>query len=54
MHAAVHQVPATPSMAAARDEAEMVMFDSVHQVLQKHKVSPKQVGWPALLQIMRQ
>ncbi|KAK9813410.1 hypothetical protein WJX73_006792 [Symbiochloris irregularis] len=40
---AVQQVPATPSMAAAREEAEMVMFDSVQKVLDKYQVAPRQV-----------
>lgn len=41
--AAMHQTPVLPSLAAARQEAEMVMFESVEQVLSDHKVSPKQV-----------
>lgn len=44
MSAAVQQIPPQISMAAAREEAEMVLFDSVRNVLEEAKLKPGQVG----------
>lgn len=33
-------------MHAAREEAELVLFDSVDAILQKNKLKPSQVGCP--------
>ncbi|KAA6424520.1 MAG: beta-ketoacyl-coa synthase family [Trebouxia sp. A1-2] len=40
---AVQQIPPQISMAAAREEAEMVLFDSVRNVLEEAKLKPGQV-----------
>lgn len=40
---AVQQIPPQISMAAAREEAEMVLFDSVRSVLEEAKLKPGQV-----------
>ncbi|CAL8469239.1 g8780 [Coccomyxa elongata] len=40
---AVHAVPASISLKAAREEAEMVMFDSVREVLASCNLKPRQV-----------
>ncbi len=44
MSAAVQQIPPQISMAAAREEAEMVLFDSVRNVLEEARLKPGQVG----------
>ena len=41
--AAVQQIPPQISMAAAREEAEMVLFESVAKVLKAARVKPNQV-----------
>lgn len=41
-NAAVHAVPASISLKAAREEAEMVMFDSVREVLASCNLKPRQ------------
>ncbi|CAI9118332.1 OLC1v1019891C1 [Oldenlandia corymbosa var. corymbosa] len=41
---ALLQVPANPSMAEARKEAEMVMFGAIDQLLQKTGVKAKDIG----------
>ena len=46
MHAAVQQIPPQISMAAAREEAEMVLFDSVRNVLEEAHLKPGQVSFP--------
>lgn len=46
-HAAVQHVPPQISMAAARDEAEMVLFDSVRHVLEEARLKPGQVIFSA-------
>ena len=43
-HAAVHSVPASISMKAARVEAEMVMFESVREVLAACNLKPRQAS----------
>lgn len=43
LHAAVQHIPPQISMAAAREEAEMVLFDSVRQVLEEARLKPGQV-----------
>ena len=51
--AAVHARPAIPTMEMAREEAEMVMFESVRQVLAAGGVSARQVRpWLASWQHM--
>ena len=45
MHAAVQQIPPQISMAAAREEAEMVLFDSVRNVLEEAHLKPGQVSF---------
>ena len=42
--AAVQQIPPQISMAAAREEAEMVLFDSVRHVLEDARLKPGQVS----------
>ena len=44
MSAAVQQIPPQISMAAAREEAEMVLFDGVRNVLEEARLKPGQVG----------
>lgn len=44
LSAAVQQIPPQISLAAAREEAEMVLFDSVRNVLEEAKLKPGQVG----------
>ena len=44
LHAAVQQIPPQISMAAARDEAEMVLFNSVGHVLEEARLKPGQVS----------
>lgn len=46
LHAAVQQIPPQISMAAAREEAEMVLFDSVRHVLDAAHLKPGQVSFP--------
>lgn len=43
LHVAVQHVPPQISMAAARNEAEMVLFDSVRHVLEEARLKPGQV-----------
>lgn len=50
--AAVHTVPHTISMKAAREEAEMVMFESVREVLAACKLKPRQACNPAPLLLL--
>ena len=49
LHAAVQHVPPQISMAAARDEAEMVLFDSVRHVLEEARLKPGQVIFSAVV-----
>lgn len=49
LHVAVQHVPPQISMAAARDEAEMVLFDSVRHVLEEARLKPGQVIVSAIL-----
>ena len=44
LHAAVQHIPPQISMAAARDEAEMVLFNSVGRVLEEARLKPGQVS----------
>lgn len=44
LFAAVQQLPPQISMATARGEAEMVLFDSVKSVLEATGLKPGQVG----------
>ena len=44
LHTAVQQIPPQISMAAARDEAEMVLFNSVRHVLEEARLKPGQVS----------
>ena len=46
--AAVHTVPPAISMKAARDEAEMVLFECVKEALARSGLKPRQVSLPAL------
>ena len=41
--AGVHAYPNDTSMESARMEAEMVIFECVHRVLEAHNVEPRQV-----------
>lgn len=50
----LHQQPPVISMAAARAEAEMVMFDAVEQALASAKLTPKQVLFVKLFSISEQ
>ena len=49
--AAVQQIPPQISMAAAREEAEMVLFDSVCNVLEEAKLKPGQVGFHSCVSV---
>eukprot|EP00249_Psilotum_nudum_P018742 c26941_g1_i1 orf=170-1738(-) len=42
--AAMHQLPPQPTMAAAREEAEQVMFGALDNLLKKTGVKPKDIG----------
>lgn len=50
LHAAVQQIPPQISMAAAREEAERVLFDSVRHVLEAAHLKPGQVSFPEPVQ----
>jgi 3-ketoacyl-CoA synthase len=41
---AMHQIPPTPSMAAAREEAEQVMFGALDNLFANTNVKPKDIG----------
>ncbi|GFH20643.1 3-ketoacyl-CoA synthase, partial [Haematococcus lacustris] len=42
--AALHRLPTHPTMAAAREEFEDVMFTTIHDLLQKTGVKPKEIA----------
>ncbi|KAI3704030.1 hypothetical protein L1987_74235 [Smallanthus sonchifolius] len=42
--AALHEIPPAPSMAAARQEAEDVMFGALENLFKSTKISPKDIG----------
>ncbi|KAI3803648.1 hypothetical protein L1987_31806 [Smallanthus sonchifolius] len=42
--AALHAIPAVPSMATAREEAEQVMFGALDDLFKSTKVNPKDIG----------
>ncbi|KAG0568627.1 hypothetical protein M758_6G031300 [Ceratodon purpureus] len=42
--AAMHALPPCPSMKAAREEAELVMFGCLDELFEKTKIKPKDVG----------
>nr|GEY11864.1 3-ketoacyl-CoA synthase 4-like [Tanacetum cinerariifolium] len=42
--AALHKVPPAPSMAAAREEAEQVMFGALENLFKSTNVNPKDIG----------
>ncbi|KAJ0697682.1 putative very-long-chain 3-oxoacyl-CoA synthase [Helianthus annuus] len=42
--AALHAIPAEPSMVTAREEAELVMFGAIDDLLKSTKVNPKDIG----------
>lgn len=42
--AALHEIPAAPSMAAAREEAEEVMFGALDNLFKSTKINPKDIG----------
>ncbi|KAI3525364.1 hypothetical protein L1887_04108 [Cichorium endivia] len=42
--AALHAIPAVPSMATAREEAEEVMFGALDNLLKSTKINPKNIG----------
>lgn len=44
LRAAVHTVPPAISMKAAREEAEMVLYECVKEALAKSRIKPRQVG----------
>ncbi|KAJ1393668.1 Very-long-chain 3-ketoacyl-CoA synthase [Sesbania bispinosa] len=41
---AMHHIPPTPSMAAAREEAEQVMFGALDNLFANTKIKPKDIG----------
>ncbi|KAL3639151.1 Protein Nef [Castilleja foliolosa] len=41
---AMHSIPPRPSMSAAREEAEQVMFGSLDNLFANTKINPKQIG----------
>ncbi|CAH1425913.1 unnamed protein product [Lactuca virosa] len=42
--AALHAIPAVPSMATAREEAEEVMFGALDNLFKSTKINPKNIG----------
>ncbi len=44
LSAAMHTVPPAPSMKAAREEAEMVLYECVKEALSRSRLKPRQVS----------